>query len=193
MVIIGGTWALFQRHLGRILGYAVMVEIGMILLSLGSAEKILIQSSEGPADIPFFFSLFFARFVSLGVWALSLSAIHSLVGELRFSALRGIGRQIPFASASLFLAYLSLVGFPVTIGFSYHLAIWSGLAQLSPAMALASLLGCAGLLLAGIRSLAILLSASEETTWAIKETRSSLFFLVTGVAILILAGIYIRL
>lgn len=193
MVLIGGGWAIFQRHLGRILGYAVMVEIGMFLLSLGSAENILAQIAPGPANIPLFFSMFFARFLSLGVWALALSAIRSLVGDLHFSATKGIGRQIPFATVSLFLACLSLVGFPLTVGFPIHFALWNELVQISPAMTLASLLGCAGLLLAGIRSLAILLTGSEETPWQIKETRASLFFLVTGAAIVILAGIYMRL
>ena len=35
MVFVGGVWAAFENHLGRMMGYAAVMEIGLSLMAIG--------------------------------------------------------------------------------------------------------------------------------------------------------------
>ncbi|MBN2386739.1 MAG: hypothetical protein JXB85_06930 [Anaerolineales bacterium] len=179
MVASGGLLAAFQNHLGRMLGYAVIVEIGFSLLAL---------SLGGAAGIDLFFLLLIPRMLALGIWAMSLSILKELAPTLTFSAVKGVGRAWPFAVAGIILAQLSLAGFPMLASFPTHQAVWEGLAQSSPGPALWVLLGCAGLIVGAIRSLAALMAAPEGTAWGIRETWPQRIFLVAGWLLLVGLG-----
>jgi len=62
MVVTGGLLAAFQHHLGKIMGYAIIVETGfsLLALSLGSSSSLNI-----------FLLLLVPRAISLGLWALT--------------------------------------------------------------------------------------------------------------------------
>jgi NADH:ubiquinone oxidoreductase subunit 2 (subunit N) len=62
MVIAGGTWAAFQDRLSRIMGYAVIMEIGF--------------SPGNKHSTPYLFSYVVAASGRLGIWSLSLSTIQ---------------------------------------------------------------------------------------------------------------------
>jgi formate hydrogenlyase subunit 3/multisubunit Na+/H+ antiporter MnhD subunit len=151
MAVIGGFWAAFQRHLGRMVGFAVMVEIGLSLLAMGAG-----MDAEGQFRLlDVFFALLFPRLLSLGILALALVTVQAHFKELRFRSVQGMLRSLPVASGVLVLAYFSLAGFPLLAGFPAHFALWEGLAGQYTLAALAALLGSAGLLAGGLRMLAV--------------------------------------
>ncbi len=198
MVFVGGLLAAFQRHLGRLMGYAVMVEIGISLLAI---QVGLGPDGSGTA-LGLFFALILPRGLSLGVWALSLVVLSrglrnsaeesrnlTSIG-LSYQNAEGLGRQFPVAAFCLLLAHFSIAGLPLLIGFPVRLAILGGLAQQSSAAALVVLLGYAGLMVGGVRTLAVLVTGSDETPWQSHETRLERLLLITGGIAILLIGIF---
>lgn len=182
MVVTGGLWAAFQRHLGRMMGFAVMVEIGLSLLVVG----VGIDAEGRLPLLGIFFAMLLPRGLSLGVWALALVTIQSHTGELSYGAVQGVARKLPIAAGSLLLAHFSLAGFPTLAGFPVRLALWDGLAQRFPMVSLAALLGCAGLLIGGVRTLSVFVKGLGEGGWGVSETWGQRLVLgICGIALVI--------
>jgi hypothetical protein len=56
-----------------------------------------------------------------------------------------------------------------------------------------SVMGSAGLMAAGLRSLSVLLSSSDDTPWKMSETRLEAFLLFGGIIALFAAGLLAQL
>lgn len=184
MVLAGGIWSAYQNQLPRILGYSVMVEIGFSLLAIGV-----------PGGISLFFAMLLPRLFGLGVWSLSLISIQSYQNNngsksLTLSSAKGIMRKLPVASTSIVLVNLSLAGFPLLAAFPVRLAIWQSLAEINAVLAILTILGSVGLVIAAFRSLSYFIAGIDNQSWQINETRISLIFLGLGLAALFLMGIF---
>lgn len=193
MIATAGVWAAFQRDLGRMLGFAVMADIGLSILIIGSHG--------GPLSSPFpgspnpsvstilFFTIFLYRGLAMGTWALALSAIRRQSGNLRFRSVYGIGRKMPLAAATVILAHLSLAGFPLLGGFPVRLALLERLASESPYLTVWALLGALGLLTGALRTLAVLVMGENEEPWTLTENSSLRFYLTISLVVLVLSGL----
>jgi NADH-quinone oxidoreductase subunit N len=193
MVLVGGLWVAFQRHLGRMLGFAVIVETGLSLLavSTGLAGEQLSNS------LSILFSSLLPRGLAFGLWALALSALTNnadrpatLQEALHFSALKGKGRQFSIATGVLILAIFSLAGFPLLAGFPVRLTLWEALAKQSPLAAAVALLACLGLLVGGIRALVVLITDTEALQWEVTEQWGERVLLVLGGSGLLMIGLF---
>jgi NADH-quinone oxidoreductase subunit N len=188
MVFIGGIWCAFQEHLGRMLGFAVISEIGLILLalSLGPGQTTPFI----PQAIPIFFAQILVRGIAIAVWALALSAIEAQSTGLSFHQVQGVARRVPFAVSSLILALFSLAGVPLLAGFPVRLALWNSLASISLPTALLALLGGAGMLVGALRAMAVLITGEDHGSWQINERPTLIVLLVLGWLMLILMGLF---
>jgi formate hydrogenlyase subunit 3/multisubunit Na+/H+ antiporter MnhD subunit len=222
MTVLGGMLAAFEVDLGRSLGYAAVMEIGLALLALslgaGTASVFEFTRSElltgtapiGQRFIEIFFIQLLPRGLALGLWALAISILRGeSYPSLRLDQLTGTAWRLPLAASGLFLAQFTLAGFPLLAGFPVRAALWSALASQSVPSALATLVGCAGLLVAGLRAVIVLAAApppnsqpersieADETgtaislpSWRIGETRLQAFLLLSGIGLSLLIGLF---
>lgn len=181
MIVTGGAFAAFQRHLGRIMGYGAIAETGFSLLALSLDSKI---------GIPILFLLIPARAVGLAVWSLSLTIIKENVETMRFGAARGVLRVTPLAGAGIIVAGLSTGAFPLLAGFPARLALWENLSRLSINSALWMMIGIVGLLTSTFRSLAVISIAEEYTSWEPRESQAQMLMLGLGMIGLFILGLF---
>lgn len=181
MVVSGGFFASLQRHIGRMMGYAAIVETGLLILamSLKSLEVVNIT-----------FLLLIPRGFVLALWALSLSIIKREAYSLRFSEIQGLARTYPLAVAALVLAHLSMTGFPLLVGFPSRIALWQELAGQSLTIAFWMIMGMFGLLIAAVRTLAVFVMAEEGKAWALNESWIQMIMLGVGASGLFILGIF---
>src|SRR5687767_1501491 len=181
MVVSGGLWAAFQRHLGRIMAYGSVAETGFSLLALSLDPKL---------GIPILFLLIPARALGLAVWSLSLTVIKENVETMQYAAAQGMLRITPLAGAGMVIAALSTSAFPLLAGFPARLALWENLARVSLSGALWMGIGIIGLLTSVFRSLAVISMAEEYTSWELRESPTQIFMLGVGVVGLFVLGLF---
>lgn len=185
MVFVTGFWAAFQRHLGRILGYAVLFEIGLSILTIG-----LSGGERAGILLSLFFASLLPRGLALGVWSLALTAIRSQKEDLYYRDVQGWARKMPIAASGLLLAHFTWLGLPPTAGFPVRMALLEYLAQASPIAAIWVILGSFGLLLGGLRTLVVLVMGEDKNVWEVAERRSQRLFLILGMLALLVLGIF---
>lgn len=181
MVVTGGAFAAFQRHLGRIMAYGSITETGFSLLAVSLDSRL---------GIPILFLLIPARALGLAVWSLSLTVIRANVETMRFGAARGILRSLPLAGAGMVVATLSTGAFPLLAGFPSRLALWESLSRDSISAGLWMAIGIIGLLTSAFRSLAVISMADEYTSWSPRESPTQMTMIGLGVIGLVLLGLF---
>ncbi len=181
MIVTGGLFAAFQRHLARIMSYGAIVETGFSILALSLDLRL---------GIPILFLLIPARALGLAVWSLSVTVIKEQVDTMRFGAVRGVLRILPFAGAGMIIATLSTSAFPLLAGFPARLALWESLARESIGSAFWMAIGIVGLLISAFRSLAVISMAEEYTSWEPRESFTQRIMLGLGVIGLFILGLF---
>jgi formate hydrogenlyase subunit 3/multisubunit Na+/H+ antiporter MnhD subunit len=114
MVALGALMAPVQRRLGRLMGYAALVDMGAAQLALGLGTT---------AGLTAALSALGARAVSLAVMAMGISIIRHRAEGDEFERLVGWGRHIPWATIALVVGGLSLAGLPPGAGFAVRWSI----------------------------------------------------------------------
>ncbi len=184
MVLVGGVWGTFQRDLGRILGFAMIVETGRTILAISL-----------PGGSQLLFGLLFPRILAFGVWALSLSILKTHVFDFKFRNVQGYGRKFPISAIGIVLANFSVAGIPVLAGFPINLILWEQLATFGGWVAVATVVGSAGLIVGGLRSLAVLVMGPEEMPIPddAEQDKESFFpsvMILVGVGAIFLVGLF---
>lgn len=183
MVVTAGAWAAFQRNLGRLFGYAVIVETGFSLLAISLNSHL---------GTEMFVMFLLPRLIALGLWSLCAAIIRRSGRTLDFASLQQVAEELPAASAGLAAAYLSLAGLPLLGTFSMRFVLLQQVAVDSPLTAVWVLGGMAGLLFAGFRLLAVITGGNFGLR-PFAESRIQMVLIGAGVIALLLLGFFPRL
>lgn len=181
MVVSGGFFASQQKHIGRMMGYAAIVETGLLILAVGLKSSDVVNVT---------FLLLTPRGLELAVWALALSIIKRKAYSLRFSEVKGLARSYPIATAAIVLAHFSMSGLPLLAGFPPRLALWQELARETLLVSFWVFIGMIGLSIGAFRTLAVFVMAEENTAWEIKESWVQMAMLGIGVLGLFILGMF---
>ena len=186
-LLLGEMSAFRQKSdIKRLLAYSSIGQMGLIMLAFGIAS-----------DAGVFAALFQLVSHTLAKALLFLASGYIIyrVGSKKLSALAGLGKKMPFTSAMIAVAVLSLVGVPPFAGFMSKFSIVrAALAQHSATYTLLIVL----VLLATVievgyfmKLLQIMFFTEAETEGAVKELPLSALIPITILAALIIAiGVY---
>jgi formate hydrogenlyase subunit 3/multisubunit Na+/H+ antiporter MnhD subunit len=178
MIILGGSLAVAQQTMARMMAYSLVADFGVALLAVASGI---------PAGYQLALGITGARVIGLSVWALGLSVLLSRIGGQQ--ALVGAARRSPEAALAALMGAASLAGLPLTAGFPGR---WGLLSILAPADLMASLAVGLGILLIGGATLrwARRLLAEGEGLPPRPATLAERLFLISGAGLCLLLGLF---
>lgn len=184
MIITAGGGAAIEKNLSRLIGFAIILEVGfsLIAISLSISENPVIYRR-------LFFAGLLPRGLSLGVIALAMSSLVGKVSSFNFNRLQGLFNRSPVVSSSIVIALFSMAGFPLLASFPFKIGVIEGLSSQLAALSFWAILGSLGLIVGIIRFLLSLVSGSIDGDEKIPESRILVIFLLIGVGILILIGL----
>lgn len=184
MVVTAGIWAATEKNIARMMGFAVLLDIGFSLLAI----SLSLRSEDETYRILFFTGLV-PRGLSLGVLALALSSLIGKTRSFELDDVRGLAKIYPVNSIAIVAAIFCFAGLPLLAGFPIKLGVIEGLSGQSPAIAIWVVLGAFGLLIGGIRASLVMVSEEAETLESLPISRVLVIFLVIGVVLLFLIGL----
>lgn len=149
--VVGGLLGTTRRSPGTLMGYMVMVDMGMIVVALGQGT----QRGLGVA-----MALLLARAVGTTLMAAGLGGLrrHSRAGT---HLPDGIGWQAPWSTLAVLVGGLSLAGLPPTAGFAVRWALISTVLSADPVLGIILLLASIGPALGLVRLMYGLLHRSQ--------------------------------
>lgn len=172
----GGVAAAGSSHPGRLWGYALLHDWGLILLMLAA------PGNSGTALVIFLFGL---RILSTLACAVGLANLRAAAGSLRSLGLRGIGRSLPWSTSAYVLGGLGLAGFPLSAGFTGHWAAIQTVAQTDWRVAAIVLVASGGIVVGFVRLIRILYDPRSLPTHSAEPLHNTLVALA---AILVVSG-----
>ncbi len=190
MVVAGGTWAVMERHLGRVMAFAMLVQVGSWLL----AFTIIDQSVLGVPLTGLFYSMLIPQSLALVTWAISLDIYYQAESDdspenLQFISAQGLAHRYPLLASGLLVANFALAGLPLLANFPYLFVLSAEIAKSSLLFASLYWIGHTGLLIAGLRTLAAVTAGSQDSAWQVSESRHQVIWLLLFMLAIVLLGI----
>tara|TARA_R110000868_G_scaffold58183_1_gene179770 strand:- start:22341 stop:23864 length:1524 start_codon:yes stop_codon:yes gene_type:complete len=108
-MIVASVQAIFQTDPRRVLAYSSVAQVGYMMLGLGMGTKAGLSASM--LHLMNHAMMKGALFMALGAFALKFSVRD-------MASLNGLGRTMPVSASAFTIAGLSLVGVPLTVGFT---------------------------------------------------------------------------
>lgn len=153
MMAIGGALAASQRRLGRIVGYATLVDNGAMFVALGTQKT---------AGLTLTLIMLLARPLALGLMTLGLDGLRRLGrGHDDVSVLAGAAWKLPWRTVAFVVGGIAMAGFPLSLGFSARWGLYRLVTEDNLLRAVLALAGSAGVMMGLVNAVRSLLTRPE--------------------------------
>lgn len=182
MIVIGGIFAAFQRHLGRALGFAAIIETGFCLLAIGLSPQ---------GGMNWFSMLMLPRALAYWLWAFSLSELKKHVDDLSLDSVSSAMYAFPYLCGGIIVGQLSLAGLPLLASFPIKRMIWFSAADPDLLNAIWIFIGSMGLFIFSLRTLTHFTASpgKEKQYWKINESISVIVPIAIAVIVIFILGL----
>ncbi len=181
MILLGGLFAAFQRELTRLIGYAVMLEIGFSLLALSLNQVIGWHS---------YILILIPRLIGIAICTLAISIWKNKEKNMDMESFKGEFYKSPFSILGFLAGWFTLSGLPLLPGFPTKLPILIGLSEISLTPIMFIFIGLFGLFVAGFRFIAVIFQQSELESVNEPEPILQKIFFSFGIFLLFIMGIF---
>jgi multicomponent Na+:H+ antiporter subunit D len=107
-ILYASVAAIYQPDAKRLLAYSSIAQIGYMVLGMGFGSALGLTGTIVHV---------FNHALMKGALFMALGALVYRVGSTRMNQIQGLGREMPWTFAAIFIAGLSLIGVPGTAGF----------------------------------------------------------------------------
>ncbi|MCG6936977.1 MAG: monovalent cation/H+ antiporter subunit D family protein [Gammaproteobacteria bacterium] len=107
-VILASVTAIYQRDIKRLLAYSSIAQVSYMVLGIGMASNMGVTAT--------LIHVFNHALMKAALF-MAAGAVVYRAGSSRFEKIDGMGRQMPWTFAAMFIAGLSVIGIPGTAGF----------------------------------------------------------------------------
>jgi multicomponent Na+:H+ antiporter subunit D len=107
-ILYASVAAIYQPDAKRLLAYSSIAQIGYMVLGMGFGSALGLTATVVHV---------FNHALMKGALFMALGALVYRVGTTRLDQIKGLGRQMPWTFAAIFIGGLSLIGVPGTAGF----------------------------------------------------------------------------
>lgn len=150
MMVVGGMLAASQHSLGRMVGYATLVDNGALFVALGSGQI---------SGLALTIVMLMGRPLALGLMTLGLDGLRRIgQGSDRLESLASAAWVAPWRTLAFVMGGVALAGFPLSLGFYARWGLYRLLAQVNLFQAVLGLAGSAGVMMGLIGAVRVLLA-----------------------------------
>ncbi len=184
MMMIGGALAASQRHPGRLVGYATLVDNGAMFLALGTKQVV---------GIALAVLLLVARPLSLCLMTVGLDGMRSLIrDDDTVNALSGAAWHAPWRVVAFAVGGIAMAGFPLSLSFAAHWGLYRTLSAISMVQAILALVGCAGVMIGVLGVLRVLFTPLPKPAahLRLKEDPLVLILVILLIGVNLFLGIF---
>ncbi len=180
--VVGGSLAFAQRDFGRLMGYAILSDIGVALAAL---------STHTDAGLTAALIVVIVRIFGLGLMVIGLAIARQKHPDDTFESMTGLAWRMPWAALSIIVGGFSLAGLPPFAGFTGRWAALQQVAGTDLLTALALLISTIGVAVGTLRGLQSVLkpieSAAADRT---RESRINIALILGALALSLIIGLF---